>query len=132
MDARIKNKMRTFLHKDKYNNRYRIGICYSVVFENNKPKYKIIFIGSSRIDDFLGANFSYFVNLVYNKVLKSLSISPYQLSWYQYYPGNNGFKDTCEEVIMDWDEQTEKYTFFIRKTIKNIEIEKLIDSMRTI
>jgi hypothetical protein len=132
MDARIQSKMRTFLHKDKDNNKYRIGVGYGILNKTQEPNYIIILIGASRIDDFLGANFSYFVNLLYNKVLRSLSIPPEKVSWYQYYPGYNGFKDTCEEVLMDWDSQKEKYKIFMRKTVKDSDLENILGTLRAI
>ena len=132
MDARVENKMRTFLHKDKHNNKYKIGICYGKDDALKEPNHIIIFIGSSRIDDFLGANFSYFVNLIYNKILKGTNILPNQVSWYQYYPGYNGFRDTCEEVLMDWEPQKERYNIFIRKIIKKDDLEKIIANIKSI
>lgn len=132
MDARIQSKMRTFLHKDKDNNKYKIGVGYGILRDSKEPNYIVILIGASRIDDFLGANFSYFVNLIYEKVLKNLAISPEQVSWYQYYPGYNGFKDTCEEVLMDWDSQKEKYKIFMRKAVKDSDLDNILISLKSI
>ena len=53
MDARVENKMRTFLHKDKHNNKYKIGICYGKDDALKEPNHIIIFIDCIFIKQFI-------------------------------------------------------------------------------
>lgn len=131
MDVRVENKMRTFLHSDKHGNKYKIGVCYGRD-KKKSSNHIIILVGFSRIDDFLGSNFGVLANNIYHRILRGLKIKPDSVSWYQYYPGYNGFSDTCEEILMDWDDCSEKYKIFIRKAVPKDKIEELLSQLKLI
>lgn len=135
MDAVIKEKMRTFLFKSDKGGKYLIGVCYGRYLLNNslkEEKHFIIFIGESRIDDFLGSNIAYFANLVHDKVISKTKIKDKPIEWYQYYPGYNGFADTFEEVLLDWDSDKERYCLFLRRVIDKDQVKLLINSLKDI
>lgn len=131
MDAKIKNNMKTFLYKDSQKRKYKIGVYYGNKGIDGGNIHIIILIGMSRIDDFLGANIEYFINYIYKKVMESFSIPHDDVCWYQYYPGYNGFKDTCEEILVDWDDKKGVYKLFMRKGIDRKEITKMIETLET-